>query len=281
MTSATLASMLRAAFLSASLLVVSFGFAACGDDDATPSPSDAGTDTATTTDAGADVVDAGPTFCTTQTADFCGDFDRGPTPGFGWTGVDTTGGGALALAPATDTSKPSVLRTTFPAIDESGLNAANANVAKKLPLGGKTKVTVALQANIGDTKPTSANHIVSFFTLIADRGSVALIRGQDKWFITVARRNAGPNDNTEPVLKVTPAVAKWIRLELEVVFARPSGSVKLLVDGQEAVNEAVVTLGDGQPTGDDVTLAVGPSHASGATAASESLYDDVTLKLAP
>ncbi len=273
---------MRRPFVASLAAIGALAFSACGDDDDASAPSnDAGVDVVTN-DAGSDApVDAGPTYCTSETADFCGDFDRGPTPGFGWGGVDVQGGGALALEPATDTSKPNVLKASLPALDGTGPNAAIATVATKLPLGGKKKVTVALAANIGDTKP-AANHIVGFLTMIVDGNTIVLLRGEAKWFLSIARRNTSANDATEPTLKVEPPIGKWFRLELEVVFARPNGSVRLLIDGQEALSEpAVATIGDAPPVSDELTLGVGPSHASGATAASDSRYDDVTVKLAP
>src|SRR5687768_5822234 len=118
---------------------------ACGDDSSpsTPSPADGGVDSGNVpSDAGAEAaIDAGPTFCTTQTADFCADFDRGVTPGAGWTGVAVAGGGTVALEAATETSKPNVLKATMPALDGSVPNLAYAQVAKQdIALGGKKKI---------------------------------------------------------------------------------------------------------------------------------------------
>src|SRR5688572_1496850 len=198
-----------------------FAIAACGDDDAATPSSDAGPQPA---ERGADAgVGAGPTFCTPQTADFCGDFDRGPTPGTGWTGVGATGGGALALEAATETSKPNVLKASLPALDGTKGNAATAQVAKQaISLAGKKKINIALRANLGDSKPGGQFHLVSFLTVDADVGKVALFRGQDRSFVSIARRNTGAEDVTESQLLVPPALGKWIKVDLEIVLARPN-----------------------------------------------------------
>ena len=90
---------------------------------------------------------AAPVFCKGLTVDFCNE-SSGPTPGAGWDGVDARGGGAVSLVAATETSKPFALKSTLPAIT-TGSNAANAQVAKKIALAGKKKITISLAANIG------------------------------------------------------------------------------------------------------------------------------------
>jgi hypothetical protein len=266
-----------------SLACAFVAIAACSDDDNGSTPA-GGTDGGKrpeggTTDAG---VDAGPTFCTTQTADFCADFDRGTTPGNGWSGVATAGGGTLVLEPSSETSAPNVLKATLPAVDGASPNAASAQVAKQdMPLDGKKKLTLALRAKIGDAKPSAASHLVSYFTLKVDRGTFSLFRTDSRWFVSVARTNAGGLDVAEPALTTTLALDKWIKIELEIVVGRPSGSVKLRIDGQEAVSETIATIGDAPPGKDDVSVAIGPTHASGVSAAFDARFDDVTLTLAP
>lgn len=218
---------------------------------------------------------AAPVFCKGLTVDFCNE-SSGPTPGAGWDGVDARGGGAVSLVAATETSKPFALKSTLPAIT-TGSNAANAQVAKKIALAGKKKITISLAANIGTAAP-SAGATVTYFYVLVDGGGISLGRRDTEWFVRVSRKNAAGDDGAEPVLTTAPPLSKWTRMKLEIVLGNPSGSLKLDVDGAQALVQTLATHGDAQPL-TEATLAVGLTHGTGATPAMEALVDDVTFDL--
>lgn len=218
---------------------------------------------------------AAPVFCKGLTVDFCNE-SSGPTPGAGWDGVDARGGGAVSLVAATETSKPFALKSTLPAIS-TGSNAANAQVAKKIALAGKKKITISLAANIGTAAP-SAGATVTYFYVLVDGGGISLGRRDTEWFVRVSRKNAAGDDGAEPVLTTAPPLSKWTRMKLEIVLGNPSGSLKLDVDGAQALVQTLATHGDAQPL-TEATLAVGLTHGTGATPAMEALVDDVTFDL--
>ncbi|MBS2015457.1 MAG: hypothetical protein JST00_21390 [Deltaproteobacteria bacterium] len=275
--------MTRVAVVSGAIVVMSASLvvAACGSDPvATPAPTDAGLDAETSIPTDSGPRDAQPeaapsVFCKGLTVDFCGEFG-GPTPGAGWDGVDARGGGAVALAAATETSAPSVLSSKLPAI-ATGSNAANAQVAKKLSLGGKKKITLSLAANFGSAPPSAGGSVTYFYVLI-DGGGIALLRRDTGWFLRVSRKNAGGDDGAELAVTSAPPLAKWARLKLEVTLANPAGSLRLDVDGAQALTQTLATHGDAQPLA-EVTLATGLTHGSGAIPAMDVAIDDVTLDL--
>lgn len=266
------------------VLAAGLGVAACGSS-SSPTPggvdaSDAALegDTSFTFDSGprdAQPEAAAPVFCKGTTADFCSEWS-GPTPGAGWDGVDARGGGAVSLVAATETSKPFSLKSTLPAIT-TGSNAANAQVAKKIALAGKKKITISLAANIGTAAPSAGANVTYFYVLV-DGGGISLGRRDTEWFVRVSRKNAGGDDGAEPALTTAPPLSKWTRMKLEIVLGNPAGSLKLDIDGAQALTQSLATHGDAQPL-TEATLAVGLTHGTGATPAMEALVDDVTFDL--
>ncbi len=273
------------AFVVATSCVLGIGamLAACGSDSSTSasSSSSGGVDGSLPDSLGP--VDSGPkdvkvdvappVFCKDLPVAFCAEWN-GPTPAYGWDGVDARGGGVVELVAATETSPPKALRSALPAV-ASGANIANAQIAKKLALGGKKKIVLSTMARIGDAT-LGAGVSVPYATIFVDTGSVALFRGQAGWFVRVARKNTGGDDGDQPALTAAPPTGKWTRLRLEIVLARPSGSLRVDIDGQNALAATLATHGDAQPLV-DATLAVGLTHVAGAIPAMEASFDDLTL----
>jgi hypothetical protein len=159
----------------------------------------------------------------------------------------------------------------------NGTNAAAAQLAKKLGLGGKKKLTLDLAARFGDAPPASDGR-ATYVSLRIDAGSISLFRSANGWSLGVYRKNGAGDDGAEPALTGGPPLAKWTRVRLEVVLGRPNGSVKLDVDGATMLTQTLETHGDAQPLV-DVTLVLGLAHVTGSVPAMDAQYDDVALKL--
>jgi hypothetical protein len=257
--------------------LLSVAIIACGSS-SSPTVVPSGPDGSTPADASAP-VDAGrdvqaANFCTGVTTDFCADF-AGQTPGTGWDGVDARGGGTVTLVDATDSSKPKALRAALGPI--GGANAAAAQLAKKIGLGGKKKVALDIAARFGDAAPGSDGRVL-YASLRVDGGSISLFRTASGWGLGVYRKNAAGDDGAEPALQSAPPVGRWTRVRLDVVLGTTNGSVKLDVDGNTVLTQTLATHGDAQPLA-DVQLVLGLAHVSGSLPAMDVQYDDVTLKL--
>jgi hypothetical protein len=110
--------------------------AACSSQNPVVVPPDAGTD------AGADVieeVDAAKTFCETESATFCADFDKGEHTA-GWDGEDVAGGGALAL----DEAPPRSVVASIPA----GTLGDTPRALLTKSLASATSIVVLMKAKI-------------------------------------------------------------------------------------------------------------------------------------
>jgi hypothetical protein len=271
----------------ASVAVVgpAFALGACGSDGVTPQQpivdaSSADREAAAPVDSGprdAPPEASPPVFCKGLTTDFCGEFN-GVTPAAGWDGVDARGGGTVTLVDAIGTSLPKAMRSALPAI-AGGSNAANAQVAKKLAIAGNKKIVLAFSTRIGAAAP-GPNGSVPYANVIIDGGAIALLRGETSWFVRVARKNAAGDDGDQPVLSSAPPIGTTTRITMEIVLARPSGTLKVDIDGKSVLTQTLATHGDAQPL-TNATLALGLIHGEGPIPAMDATFDDVTFDLQP
>jgi hypothetical protein len=222
--------------------------------------------------------DAGPTFCSSISAAFCADFDRGTTPGAGFDGVDTAGAGVLELGAATTTSPPSTLRSSLPNLVSNELHA-KAEVLHRVALTGKKSFTLDLSMRVA-AGALAADELVRYVAMQIDGGSIGLFRSAQGWFISVHRDNTGTDEDEEPPLSAPLPADAWMKIELEVTFGRAPtlGRVRLSVDGKDSVAKTLATHGDAQPLVDGA-LVLGLARAAGSVSASSVELDDVVLRL--
>jgi hypothetical protein len=114
--------------------------------------------------------------------------------------------------------------------------------------------------------------------VLVDGGGISLLRRDTGWFVRVSRKNAAGDDGAEPALTAAPPLSKWTRMKLEIVLGNPAGSLKVEIDGAQALTQNLATHGDAQPLA-EATFAAGLTHGSGATPAMEASIDDVTFDL--
>jgi hypothetical protein len=244
-----------------------FFFLGCSDDSTTARSSNG--------DAGSPPPDANAvTYCSRggAGADFCADFDRGATPGADFDGVDATAGGQVALITEPDTK---ALRTILPS---PGSPPATAQVARKVDLAGKTKLTIDFKIRLADAKP-SAGQLIRYFAFVIDGGSIGLFRSPDKWFVAVHRDNNAADEDEEPEVPAsTIKFGTWQKVKLAIELGRPSGKITLSLDDAVVLDKALATHGDAQPLG-TTSLVLGLSHVAGSLSAPLSVdYDDATLR---
>jgi hypothetical protein len=243
-------------------------------------------DTSTVMDTGVDVVtDAGTSFCTGKTFDFCADFDLVSAPELGWSlGKSEKMGGTITLDQTSYVSPPHAAVSRLPLITNSTAYSTAGTVQHVLDLKGKTRARMTVDVYPKGPPGFLVGECLSYLGLqLNGIGGIVMMQrrtsdaGPTEWVMYRSMTTmTAPHFMTSGL-----ALSKWNHVVEEVNWASDTtGSIKVTIDGTVALDvPAIATTQETMPQ--TVRPSVGLNNCLGASQLTSVSYDNVFVELLP